>query len=108
MLCVTLCQFKFCNHLDGEKIAGCFAQFVLLVSHDCCVTLPRGAIDLSAVCDCGISWSYSLFLNIKWVGVRLDVNDSATINSVSRKRRVNDLTQGSKRMPKLLKTMICF
>ena len=32
--------------------------FVFLVSRDCCVTLPRSAMDLSAVCD--ISWSYSL------------------------------------------------
>ena len=30
------------------------------MSHDCCVTLPRGALGLSAVCDCGISCSYSL------------------------------------------------
>ena len=28
---------------------------VFLVSHDGCVTLPRGAMGLSAVCDCGIS-----------------------------------------------------
>ena len=35
--------------------AGCFAWFVFLVSHDCCVALPRGAMGLSAVCDCGIS-----------------------------------------------------
>ena len=27
---------------------------------DCCVALPRGAMGLSAVCDCGISRSYSL------------------------------------------------
>ena len=39
-LCVTLCPFQFCNHLDGEKRAGCFAKFVFLVSHDCCVALP--------------------------------------------------------------------
>ena len=30
-----------------------------LVSRDCCVVLPRGAICLSAVCDCGIFLSYS-------------------------------------------------
>ena len=24
------------------------------MSHDCCVVLPRGAIGLSAVCDCGV------------------------------------------------------
>ena len=28
---------------------------VFLVSRDCCMALPRGAIGLSAVCDCGIS-----------------------------------------------------
>ena len=52
LLCV---QFKFCNHLDGEERAGCFALFVFLVSHDCCVALPGSAAGLSAVCDCGIS-----------------------------------------------------
>ena len=31
------------------------------MSPDCCVALPRGATGLSAVCDCGISWSCSLF-----------------------------------------------
>ena len=41
---------------------GCFAWFVFLVSCDGCVALPRGAIGLSAVCDRGISWLYSLFL----------------------------------------------
>ena len=25
-----------------------------------CVALPRGAMCLSAVCECGISWSFSL------------------------------------------------
>ena len=31
------------------------ALFVFQVSCDCCVALPRGAMGLSAVCDCGIS-----------------------------------------------------
>ena len=60
--CIVLCfvvryfgPFKFCNHLDGEERAGCFALFVFLVPHDCCVALPHDAMDLSAVCDCGIS-----------------------------------------------------
>ena len=30
------------------------------MSCDGCVALPRGAMGLSAVCDCGISWSYPL------------------------------------------------
>ena len=29
------------------------------MSHDCCGTLPHAATGLSAVCDCGISCSYS-------------------------------------------------
>ena len=37
-------------------------KFVFLVSGDCCVAPPCGAMELSAVCDCGISGSYSLFL----------------------------------------------
>ena len=35
-------------------------KFVFLVSRDGWVALPRGDMGLSAVCDCGISWSYSL------------------------------------------------
>ena len=34
------------------------------MSRDCCVALPHSATALSAVCDYGISWSYSLFLNL--------------------------------------------
>ena len=45
-------------HLGREEIACCFAKFVFLMYHDCCVALPRGAMSLSAACDCGISWSY--------------------------------------------------
>ena len=52
LLCV---QYYFCNHLGGEKRAGCFALFVYLVSPDFCVALPRGGKGLSAVCDCGVS-----------------------------------------------------
>ena len=33
--------------------------FVFLVSHDRCGALPHVAMGLSAVCDCGITWSYS-------------------------------------------------
>ena len=46
---------KSANLEKGPMRAGCFAWFVFLVSHDCCVALPRGAMGLSAVCDCGIS-----------------------------------------------------
>ena len=54
-LCVSLCLFQFCNHLDGEERAGCFALFVFLMSRDCCEALSRDAMGMSEVCDCGIS-----------------------------------------------------
>ena len=45
-----------------ESRAGCFALIVFLMSCDCkcSVALPHGAVGWSAVCDCGISWSYAL------------------------------------------------
>ena len=39
LLYVSLCPLLFCNHLDGEERAGCFAKFVFLMSRDCCVAL---------------------------------------------------------------------
>ena len=36
-----------------EQVA--LQKYIFLVSRDCCVALPRGAMGLSAVCDCGIS-----------------------------------------------------
>ena len=41
--------------IKERERAGCFVWFAFLVSCDCCVALPRDAIRLSAVCDCGIS-----------------------------------------------------
>ena len=38
----------------------CFAFVGFLVSRDCCLALSHDATGLSAVCDCGIYWSYSL------------------------------------------------
>ena len=43
-----------------EERAGCFAWFVFLVSCDCCVALPGSVMSVSTVCDCDISWPYSL------------------------------------------------
>ena len=47
----------FCNHIDGEERAGCFALavFLMLCGSQCPVALPHGAVDWSAVCECGIS-----------------------------------------------------
>ena len=32
LLCITLCLFYFCNRLEEEENAGCFAFVVLLMS----------------------------------------------------------------------------
>ena len=52
MFCCSLLYFhsSFCNHLDGEERAGCFAFiFAFLVPCDCCVALPYGAMGVSTV-----------------------------------------------------------
>ena len=56
LLCITLSPFQFCNHLEDEEKAGCFAIIVLqMYCYDnCSVALPHGAVGRSAVCDCGI------------------------------------------------------
>ena len=43
-----------------REVACCYALVVFLLSCDCwcSVSLPYGAVSWSAVCDCGISWSY--------------------------------------------------
>ena len=57
LLCITLCPFLSCNHLEEEERAGCFAFIVLRMSCHCkcSVTLPLDAMGWSAVCDFGIS-----------------------------------------------------
>ena len=44
ILYITINSSMFCNHLDGEERVACFAKFVFLVSCECCVVLPRGAM----------------------------------------------------------------
>ena len=46
-----------------KKRATCFTLTVFLVSYDCLwsLALPHGAVGWAAVCECDISWSYSLF-----------------------------------------------
>ena len=57
LLCITLGPFYFCNHLEEEEKAGCFAIIVLQMHcyDKCSVVLPHGVVGWSAVCDCGIS-----------------------------------------------------
>ena len=47
---------------DMEERTGCFTYIVFLVLLGYYRSLPlhQGAMGWSAVCDCGISWSYSL------------------------------------------------
>ena len=58
--CFLFCCALFSVHssfaiiLIGKR-DGCFALFIFLVPRDCCVVLPRRAVGLSAVFDCGIS-----------------------------------------------------
>ena len=57
LLCITLCPFKLCNHLEEDDRAGCFALIVLRMSCycKCSASLPHDAVGWSAVYDCGIS-----------------------------------------------------
>ena len=54
LLCV---HSSFCNHLEEEEKAVCFAITVLQMNcyYKCSVTLPHSAVGWSAVCNCGIS-----------------------------------------------------
>ena len=53
---------SFTNHLIEEKRAGCSTFLVFLLSCSCYlpVLLTQSAFGWSPVCDCSISWSYSL------------------------------------------------
>ena len=50
LLCISLCPFQFCNHLEEEEKAGCFPSIVLQMS-----------------CYCNVLW---LFLTVPWVGLQ--------------------------------------
>ena len=64
LLCITLCPFYLCNHFEAEGRDGCFALNILQMSCycKCSVTLSHGTMGWSALCDRGISLSYSLFI----------------------------------------------
>ena len=56
MFCCALLYVhsSFAIILIGKRV-GCSTLFVFLMSHDCCVALPRGANGLSSVFYCSIS-----------------------------------------------------
>ena len=64
VLCLSLLWYTLLCVLSSFAVilAGCFAFIVLRMSCycKCSVALPNGAVCRSALCDCGISWSYSL------------------------------------------------
>ena len=65
VLCLSLfCEAILCVHSSLAIILKKKRKLValLLLSYRCIVTIniPYGAVGWSAVCDCGISWSYSL------------------------------------------------
>ena len=45
------------------------------------MALPRGAMGLSAVCDCGISWSYSQFFMSTWCPLAVEEAISCIVGS---------------------------
>ena len=57
LLYITLCPFKFCNHLEEEEKACllCYYCLQMYCYYKCSVGLPHGAVVWSAVCDYGIS-----------------------------------------------------
>ena len=57
LVCITLCPFYFCSHLDEEERAVFFSFIVfwMFCYCKCSVALPHSAMGWSAVCDCGIS-----------------------------------------------------
>ena len=62
LLCISLCSFYFCQHLDEEENDSCFALIVVLMSRDCkCSVAPsQDAVGLSAVVSVTFSCLYSL------------------------------------------------
>ena len=46
LFCIALCPFGFCNHLEEEERADCFAVVVLQMYcyYGSSVALPRGAV----------------------------------------------------------------
>ena len=46
LLCISLCSFYFCKHIDEKENDSCFALIVFLVSCDCkcSVAVPHDAV----------------------------------------------------------------
>ena len=58
LICIILCHFLLCIHLDEKKkelVALLLLSFQMSCYCKCHVAFPHGAMDWSSVCDCGIS-----------------------------------------------------
>ena len=57
MFCCALLfvHSSFAIILMGKRELVALLCFIFLEFRDCCVALPRGAMGLYAVCDCGVS-----------------------------------------------------
>ena len=64
VLCLHLfCYALLCVHSSFAIILKRMRKIIVLQMYyysKCSVALPHGALGWSAVCDCGISWLYSL------------------------------------------------
>ena len=66
---IFLCLLPFNSYIRFFEIKhfeltrfGCIYVYVLYTGSEVLMPLPRGAMGWSVICDCGISWSYSLIL----------------------------------------------
>ena len=53
-VCISLCPFKFGNHLEESWLVSFNIVFLMYCDYKCSVALPRSAVCWSAVCDSGI------------------------------------------------------
>ena len=60
----------FAKHLAEEERAGCFTPIVILLACSSSLSLPRGILGWSVVCDSGISSSYSLSFRFHIISCR--------------------------------------
>ena len=52
LLCIALCPFSFCNHLE-EEARESWLLLQMYCYYKCSVTLSHSVVGWSAVCDCG-------------------------------------------------------
>ena len=61
------------------------------MSHDGCLALPHGTMGLSAVCYCGISWSYSLTIFHALFLIRAKISQISCYTGVVPKQSIDSM-----------------